>query len=219
MATVNDQRASSHEAARIRETKQRRATEFLRGSQTTKHILRLPNSPRSRVLLENLLNHGRNNMSRAKAVHTNTMTAPLHSQRAGKLDNSSLGGIVHGRGHTFVSNKPAHGRNEQDRAFLLEIEHLAGCCGRRVEHAIVVDAHYLVERLLGVFQCGLEVIDARGGDEAVQALFLRGDRCEGVVDFGVVANVDFDVLQGGAVFCFCLFFGLKEVRVGCLEAV
>jgi hypothetical protein len=73
--------------------------------------------------------------------------------------------------------------------------------------------------LLGVFQCRLEVVDARGGDEAVQALFLRGDRCEGVVDFGVVPDVDFDVLQRAAVFCFGLFFGLEEVRVGCLKAV
>lgn len=59
------------------------------------------------------------------------------------------------------------------------------------------------------------MVDASGGNEAVQALFLGGDCCEGVVDFGVVADVDFDVLQGAAVFRFGLFFGFEEVRMGC----
>lgn len=63
------------------------------------------------------------------------------------------------------------------------------------------------------------MVDARGGDEAVQALFLGGDCGEGVVDFGVVADIDFDVLQGAAVFRFGLFFGLEEVRVGCFQAI
>jgi hypothetical protein len=71
---------------------------------------------------------------------------------------------------------------------------LAGGCGGGVEDAVVVDAHYIVEGLLGVFEGGLEVVDTRCGDEAIHALFLGGDCCECVVDFCVVADVDFDVL-------------------------
>lgn len=101
---------------------------------------------------------------------------------------------------------------------MLVVEHLAGCRGGGVEDPVVVDGHYVVESLLGVFESGLEVVDSRGSNEPVQTLLFGGNRCEGIVDFGVVADVDFDVVQVAAVIL-GFVLGLEEVRMRCLETV
>lgn len=219
VATIDKERAPSHEAASIRQREQSRTTELLRHRQAPEHILRFPRRTSRRILLEDLLNHGRNDVTRAKTVDPNAMPPPLHSQRARKLDHSRLGGIVHGARHALVGDEAAHAGHEQDRALLLVIEHLAGGGGGRVEDAVVVDGHDVVEGLLRVFQGALEVVDSRGGDQAVQALVLGGDRREDVVHFCVVADVDPHVLQAAAVLVVGFVSGGDEIGVWCFQAV
>lgn len=219
MTTINDHRAPCHKTTRITEREERRTPELLRTREPTEHILRLPGRPRSRILLKHLLNHRRDDMSRTETINPDPLPPPFHRQRPRKLDDSRLGRVVHGRGHALVGDEPAHARNEQYRPLPLVIEHLARCGGGRVEDAVVVDLHDFVQGRLRVFEGALQVVDACGGDQAVQPLILRGDFREDVVDLWCVAHVDASVFQGAAVFFFGLAFGGFEFGVGFFEPV
>ena len=195
MATVNNQRAPSHEAASITKSEKRRTPEFLGCSQSPKHILRLPHGPRSRVLLENLLDHGCHDVPGTQVVNTDAMAAPFHSKGARELNHRRLGRVVDGRSHALVSDEPAHASDEEDRALLLVVEHLAGGGGGRVEDAVVVDLHHFVQGGLGVLEGALEVVDARGSDQAVEALVVARNLGEDVLDFALAADVNAAVFQ------------------------
>ena len=219
MPTINNKRAPSHKAARITQRKQRRTTELLRISQPAQHILRLPHSPGSRILLEHPLDHRRNDMAGAERIDADPMTPPLHRQRARELDDRRLGRVVDGRRHALVGDEAAHAGDEQDGALLLVVEHLAGGGGGGVEDAVVVDLHDFLEGDLRVLERALQVVDAGGGDEAVEALVAAGDVAEERVHFCVVADVDLVVLEVAAVFALGVLFGGVEVGVGLVEAV
>lgn len=78
VASVDEHRASRHEAAGVTQSKEGSTSEFLRVGKATEHVLGFPDSPGGRVLLKDLLNHGRNDVARAKTVDTNAVTAPFH---------------------------------------------------------------------------------------------------------------------------------------------
>ncbi|GAB1201618.1 hypothetical protein APSETT445_000200 [Aspergillus pseudonomiae] len=219
VATINEHRAPRHEAASITESEERSASEFLRVRQSPKHVLCLPDSPRSRVLLEHLLDHGGDDVTGAQAVHTDTVTAPFHCERTGQLNDSRLGGVVDRGGHALVGDEAAHASDEQDGALLLVVEHLAGGGGGGVKHSVVVNLHNFVHGGLGVLEGALEVVDSGCGDQTVQALVLAGDLSEHVVHFCVVADINSVVLQAAAVVGFCVLFRGHEVWVGVFEAV
>lgn len=219
MTTINDHRAACHKATGITEREERRAPELLRAREPTEHILRLPDSFGRRILLKHLLDHRREDVSRAETINPDPLPSPLHRQGPRELDHSRLGRVVHGRGHALVGDEPAHACNEQDGPFPLVLEHLARGCGRGVEDAVVVDLHDFVQGRLGMFQGALQVVDACGGDEAVQPLIAGGDFGEDVVDLGFVAHVDASVFQSAAVFLFGLAFCGFEFGVWFLEAV
>ena len=219
VATVNNQCAPSHETASITQSEERRTPELLRRSQPSEHILRFPHSPRSRVLLEDLLDHGGDNVAGAQVVNTDTMTAPFHSKRARELDHGCLGGVVDGRGHALVGDEAAHAGDEEDRALLLVVEHLAGGGGGRVEDAVVVDLHHFVQGGLRVLQGALEVVDAGGGNHAVQPLVVACNLGEDVFYFGLAADVNAAVFQQSAVVLFSMLFGSHELGVRALQSI
>lgn len=219
VAAVNDQRAPSHEAASITKSEERRTPELLGRSQPSEHILRLPHSPRSRVLLENLLDHGCHDVPGAQVVNADTMTAPFHSKGARELHHGSLGRVVDGRGHALVGDEAAHAGDEEDRALLLVVEHLAGGGGGRVEDAVVVDLHYFVQGGLGVLEGALEVVDARGGNHAIQPLVVACNLGKDVFYFAVAADVNAAVFQESAVVLFSVLFGSHELGVRALQSI
>lgn len=158
-------------------------------------------------------------MTRAKRVYTDSMPSPFHRQVPAELDNSRLGGVVHGRGHALVRNKPGHAGNKKDGALLLVVEHLPSGGGGAVEDTVVVDVHYFVQHLGAVLEGGLEVVDACGGDKTVHAAVVGGDFAEDGVCFFRVAHVDAVVVQTAAVVLVCVLFCELIVGVWGCEAV
>lgn len=219
VSSVNQHRAPSHKATSITEGKQRRAPELLWRRQPSKHVLCLPHSPRSRLLLKHLVHHGGHDMARAKRVYTDSVPSPFHRQVPAELDDSRLGGVVHGRGHALVGNKPGHASNEQNGALLLVVEHLPSGGGGAVEDTVVVDVHDLVQHLGAVLERGLEVVDACGGDQTVHAAVVCCDFAEDGVCFFGVAHVDAVVVQTAAVVLVCVLLCELIVGVWGCEAV
>lgn len=219
VATINEHRAARHEAASITESEEGSTSEFLRVRQPPKHVLCLPDSPRGRVLLKHLLDHGGDNVTRAETVHTDTVAAPFHCERASQLNDGRFGGVVDRGSHALVGDETAHARDKQDGALLLVVEHLAGGSGGGVEHSVVVDLHDFVHGGLGVLEGALEMVDSGGGDQTIKTLVLAGNFGEHVVYFCIIADVDSVVLQAAAVVGFRVLFCGHEVWVGVFEAV
>lgn len=207
MPTINQHCAPGHERAGVAESKERRAAELLRRRQPPKHVLGLPDPLRTRLPLKHFLHHRRDNVTGTERVHPDPVPPPLHGQVPGQLQNSRLAGVVDRASHPLVGDKTRHASHEQDGALLLVVEHLAGGGGGAVEDTVVVDVHDLVELLLGVRECWLEVVDACGGNEAVQPAVLLGDFGEDTVCFGGVAHVDPVVVQAAPVVGFSVLPG------------
>lgn len=219
VATINENRASSHEAAGIAQGEERSTPEFLWSGQPSEHVLSFPDSPCGRVLLEDLVDHGGDNVSRAQVVDTDAIAAPFHGKAARELDDRSLGRVVDGRRHALVGNQATHAGDEQDRPFLLVIEHLACSRGGGVEDAVEVDVHNFLHGRLGVFESGFQVVDAGAGNHAVQPLVGAGNFGKNIIHVLVTADVDTAVFQKSAKLSFTVLLGGKEFGVRAVKSV
>lgn len=149
-------------------------------------------------------------------------TTPLHSQVPCQLQQGSFARVVHGTNKSLVRNTAAHARDNHHRAIphaRVPLEHGAG--GRRAGHedAGIVDVHHLAHLVEGVVDSGLEVLDAGGGDHAVQPLVRVGDGANDVIEGPGIAHVDARVVQRAAELLRDARAGFVEVRGGLLEAV
>lgn len=90
MSAINLHISGSHEAARLTQQEDSRATVLLRLTELAKHVLRGPVSLSIRVLLEQLLHHCGHDIARRYCVHTNTVLTPLRGEVTGELDDTSF---------------------------------------------------------------------------------------------------------------------------------
>lgn len=219
MTAIYEQSTARHETARIAQCEQSHTAKLLGDGQPPEHVLRLPGRLGLRALAEDHLHHGRDDVPRAEAVDADAMPPPLHGEAPPELDDGRLGGVVYGGRHALVGDEPAHAGDKEDGPPALVVEHLPRGRGGRVEDAVVVDLHDFVQLVLVVVDRALQVVDARGGDEAVQPLRLGRDGCQRIVDVDVVTDVDAAVLEEAAVGGFGALLGCVEFGVGAFKAV
>lgn len=195
VATINNELAARHEGARITEQEQRRALELLRRAQPPHHVLARPQRLEVRLVIEVLLHHRRHNVPGRQAVDADPVRRPLHRQVLAELDHSRLAGVVDGRNQPLVGDLARHAGNQHDVPGRAAGNHLPSCGGGREHHAAEVDVHHLAHVCLRVVDRRLHALDARGGDEAVEARFLGRDGGKGRLHLGDVAHVDLCVVQ------------------------
>lgn len=87
---VNPEVSAGHEAAGVADQKHGRASVLVRKAQLAEHVLRRPISPAFRELLEELLDHGGDNVARRDGVDADAMLAPLGGEVAGELDDTGF---------------------------------------------------------------------------------------------------------------------------------
>lgn len=170
-------------------------------------------------------------MPRAQAVHPDPtqavsiplpLSAPLHSQVPGQLQQRRLTRIVHGADQPFIRDAAGHAGDDDHGAVAaagVPLEHGAGGAGTRHEDAAVVDVHHVAHLLDGVVDGRLELLHARRRDDAVQPLVLIRDGAHHPVQRRRVAHVDTRVRQAAAEGARDARAGVVEVGDGLLEAV
>lgn len=219
MTTINEQRTARHKSARVTEREEGHSAKLFGHGQPAQHVLRLPGGPGLGGLAEDLLDHRGHDVTGAEAVDADAMSAPFHGEAPSELDDGRLGGVVYRGSHTLVGDESAHAGDEEDGAPALVVEHLPGGGRGGVEDAVVVDLHDLVQLGLVVVDGALQVVDPRGGDEAVETLRLGCDGRHGVVHVDVVADVDAAVLEAAAVRGLGALLGGSEFGVWGFEAI
>lgn len=96
MASVHPQITARHETACITDQEHCRAPVFLRCAELAQHILRRPVPSPVRELLEERLDHGRDDVAGRYGVDADAVLAPLGGEVAGELDDARFGGVVGG---------------------------------------------------------------------------------------------------------------------------
>lgn len=94
VATVHAEIASRHERAGVREEEHGGATVLVGGGQTAEHVVLGPFVAALGELLEELLDHGGDNVTGGDGVDADVVRTPLHGEVARELDDSGLAGIV-----------------------------------------------------------------------------------------------------------------------------
>lgn len=102
MSAINLQITASHEAARIADAEDSRASVLLGHTQLAQHVLRRPVAPALGVLLEQSLHHSGRNVAGRDGVYANAVTAPLGSEVAAQLEDGGFGGVVGWADETLV---------------------------------------------------------------------------------------------------------------------
>jgi hypothetical protein len=118
-----------------------------------------------------------------------------------------------------VGDGAAHAGDEDHAAGALEADHLAGNCLGGHEDAGDVDAEHAVAVLGGVVQGRGLLLDAGGGEEAVDAAVLVGDTLDEGVEVGLLADIGAVVGDGGVELGLCAGGDTGKVLTGLLQAV
>lgn len=103
MPTIHPQVRARHETARVADQENTRAAILLGSAQPAQHVLRRPVCPALRVLLEQLLDHGRHDVAGRDGVDADAVGAPLGGEVARELDDAGLAGVV-GRADEALSS-------------------------------------------------------------------------------------------------------------------
>lgn len=111
VAAVDEEGATGHEAASVRQAEESRASEFLGQRQTTEHILGFPSGAGGGVLLEDFIDHGRDDVAGAERVDADAVTAPFHREGTGQLNDGGFGAVVDRGSHALVGDETAHAGN------------------------------------------------------------------------------------------------------------
>lgn len=96
MPPINPEVRPSHERARITDQENRSAAVLVRVAELAEHVLLGPLGAAFRVLLKELLDHGRHDVARAQRVDADAVLAPFRRQIARELDHAGFGGVVGG---------------------------------------------------------------------------------------------------------------------------
>lgn len=96
-----------------------------------------------------------------------------------------------------IRNVGAHTGNQRDATAVAESDHLLGGGLGGHEHARDVDLEHRVGVFGRVFEGGSLLLDAGGGDEAIELVVGAADLFDDVVQLGHVANVNLTVVEGG----------------------
>lgn len=102
MATVNAEIAARHEAAGVAEEEDGGAAVLVGRGQTTQHVMLGPFVAALGELLEQLLDHGSDNVARRDGVDPDVVRTPLCGKVAGELDHGGLASVVGGTDETLV---------------------------------------------------------------------------------------------------------------------
>ena len=161
-------------------------------------------------------------MSRTQAIHPDPVGRPLHGQVAAELDDGCFGGVVDGRDEAVVGDHTGDAGDEDDGAGHVVADHAFGDGDGGGEDARVVDGQHFVYVLDGVVECGCDLLDPGGGDEAIYAIMLCGDAGDDTLEFFCVGYVDSVVVQAPAEVGGSALLGGEEVLArlgGAVEAV
>lgn len=85
-----------HEAASITDQKHSRATVFFRRAEAAQHVLRRPVCPAVRILLEQLLDHGGDDVTWRDGVDADSVLAPFRREVARELEDAGFACVVGG---------------------------------------------------------------------------------------------------------------------------
>jgi len=96
MPTINPQIRARHKTTRIADQEYRSTTVLLRHAEFSQHILRGPVAAALGVLLEEGLDHGRDDVTGRDGVDADAVGAPFRREVAAELDDAGFGGVVGG---------------------------------------------------------------------------------------------------------------------------
>ena len=94
VASIDSQIRAGHEAAGIADEEDASAAVLLGRAEAAEHVLGGPVGAALGELLEQLLDHGRDDVARRDGVDADAVRAPLGGQVAGELDDGGLAGVV-----------------------------------------------------------------------------------------------------------------------------
>lgn len=166
MSAINPQIRTRHKSTRITNQEHRRTPILLRRRQPAQHILRRPRLAPIRELLEQLLDHGSDDVARRDGVDADCVRAPFGGEIAAELNYGGFGGIVGwadealGYGSlvslSFGSEKgsvlgthsvrdgSAHAGDHDDTASISKSNHLLRDCLRRHKDARHIHGEHCV---------------------------------------------------------------------------